>query len=236
MRFRKLSPEERARLAAKEQRELQVQQKDSFELLLELMLRFDLLFELKYTSTSVDGVSGDGDDMNITNNDQRQFLVPAMLETDISSGCSSVLHHEQEVMPLLYCYFTFAEEGAHGGLLPGVIFTRLQAKCACWAQSTSNTEPRLSRYRAEVTFGAQRFELQLLQEECAIMVVMHVYSQPGSIISLLQRTMLDEILAENFPLLTYETNVRDNRSGKYVYSSLPAVLTYVLLISPFSLI
>ena len=43
--------------------------------------------------------------------------------------------------------------------------------CACWAQATSNTEPRLSKHYAEVAFGAQHFELKLVQESCTIAVV-----------------------------------------------------------------
>jgi hypothetical protein len=123
--------------------------------------------------------------------------------------------------PPLCCYFVFKEEGesfarGSGGMLPAVVFTKLQAKCACWAQATSNTEPRLSRHHADVTFGSQRFELKLAQERCTIEVVLRVYSRPDTIISLLREVMLNKILAESFPSLTYDINVRDANSGIYL--------------------
>jgi hypothetical protein len=187
--------------------EEETQWRANFELLVELLLRFDLMFELRDMRKS--------DDF-----DSRLFLVPAMLtKTDTLSAVSR--RKCAPVLPALHCYFVFKEEGASsvrgsGGLLPSVVFAKLQAKCACWAQATSNSEPRLSHHRAEVTFGVQQFDLQLVQESCTIEVVLRVYTQPGAIIYLLQQLMLDEILAESFPSLTYETNVRDSESGNHL--------------------
>ena len=125
----------------------------------------------------------------------------------------------------LRCYFAFKEGGASvgrgsGGLLPVVVFAKLQARCASWAQSTSNTEPRLTRRQAEVTFGAQKFELNLVQEMCMIEVVLRVYSRPDEIVSLLQHVLIAKILAD-FPSISFETNVCDADSGNYL--SLPRV-------------
>jgi GTPase SAR1 family protein len=101
--------------------------------------------------------------------------------------------------------------GGSGGMLPRVIFTKLQAKCASWAQATSNTEPRLSSTHAEVTFGGQKFELHLEQEACAIIALLRVYAEPHVVVSRLKH-MLNEIL-ESFPTLTYELNLRDEATG-----------------------
>jgi hypothetical protein len=146
-----------------------------FELLLELLLGFDLMFELKDvgaedgdredscfddehdTQDSLDGTACDRSD------DNRHFLVPAML-LETSVLCTFPQRGgEAPTQPPLHCYFAFKEEGVSldrgsSGLLPAVVFAKLQAQCASWAQSTSNTEPRLSRRQAQVTFGAQRFE------------------------------------------------------------------------------
>jgi GTPase SAR1 family protein len=243
MRFRGMNEEERERLAAQERTEFEEQQKkreSAFELLLELMLRFDLMFEVKRASDETAKCPSSSNEQSVfvkdetllrsfysgsaervSVNNSRQFLVPAMLgDVDVFSTRRKTLA-TAAAQPVLRCFFVFTEEGAaavhgSGGMLPAVVFTKLQAKCACWAQTTSNTEPRLSRNHAEIAFGGQQFELQLVQKSCAIVAVLHEYSHPEAIISLLQRVMLDDILAESFPTLTYETNVRDSKSGRYL--------------------
>jgi hypothetical protein len=223
--WKKMSPKQRVTFVSREHQKKQEERKDSFELLVDLLLRFDLMFELKTPDTGDTGNAeddiSDGDSASVSG--RRRFLVPAMLgDTDEFSPWRSLAQETSQ--PPLHCYFTFKEEGAEGtstanghrgGLLPAVVFTKLQAKCACWAQSTSNTEPRLSRNHAEVTFGAQRFELRLVQENCTIVAILRAYSHPESVISLLQRIMLDVILAESFPSLVYETNVQDAKSSRY---------------------
>jgi hypothetical protein len=188
-----------------------------FELLLELLLRFDLMFELKDV-----GFDGGGPSDGLQDPlDGRRFLVPAMLvETSVPSAFPR-RGGEPAAQPPLYCYFAFKEGGVSlargsGGLLPAVVFAKLQARCASWAQSTSNTEPRLTRRHAEVTFGAQQFELNLVQERCMIEVVLRTYSRPDEIVSLLQHVLIAKILADSFPSITFDINVRDADSGDYL--------------------
>jgi hypothetical protein len=205
-----------------------------FELLLELMLRFDLMFELK--DVGVDEVGPDNglpaDELGSQDSldgaaseesgDVRRFLVPAMLAETSALTAFPLRGDEAAAQRPLRCYFAFKEGGASldrgsGGLLPAVIFAKLQARCASWAQSTSNTEPRLTRRQADVTFGAQKFELNLVQEMCIIEVVLRVYSQPDEIVSLLQHVLIAKILADSFPSITFEINVRDDgNSGDYL--------------------
>jgi hypothetical protein len=206
-----------------------------FELLLELMLRFDLMFELKDmgvdeggpddglpadelgSQDSLDGVASEG------SGDIRRFLVPAMLTETSALTLTAFPRRGDEAAAQrpLRCYFAFKEGGASldrgsGGLLPAVVFAKLQARCASWAQSTSNTEPRLTRRQAVVTFGAQQFELNLVQEMCMIEVVLCVYSRPDDIVSLLQHVLIAKILADSFPSITFDINVRDADSGNYL--------------------
>eukprot|EP00935_MAST-01C_sp_MAST-1C-sp1_P001260 g1260.t1 len=221
-----------------------------FELLVELMLRFDLIFELRHSETT------SPTDGQVEDEDNRCYLVPAMLE---ELAFSPVLPRggEQE---LLRCHFLFQEReeqeqeqedqdgcdislasvsvseqphrgknnsgsgssrsrssgrGTSGGMLPAVVFTKLQAKCAHWAQTTSNAEPVLSKNFAEVCFGAQRFSLRLAQEQCAIMLELRAYTRPQTIVSRL-KTMVDDILSESFPSLGYSIHVRDVHTGHYL--------------------
>jgi GTPase SAR1 family protein len=204
-----------------------------FELLLELLLRFDLMFELKDVGIdeggpddglpadkmgSQDSLDGAASEESV---DGRRFLVPAMLAETSALAAFLQRGDEAAVQQPLHCYFAFKEGGASldrgsGGLLPAVVFAKLQARCASWAQSTSNTEPRLTRRQAEVTFGAQQFELNLVQEMCMIEVVLRVYSRPDEIVSLLQHVLIAKILADSFPLITFDINVRDADSGNYL--------------------
>jgi hypothetical protein len=200
-----------------------------FELLLELLLHFDLIFELK-DHDHEDDLPGDEHDPihsldRATSSERsvenRRFLVPAMLAETHALSAFPRRGEEVATQLPLHCYFAFKEGGASfdrgsGGLLPAVVFARLQAKCASWAQLTSNIEPRLSRRQAKVTFGAQRFELNLVQEMCMIEVVLRVYSHPVEIISLLQHVLIAKILADAFPSITFDINVRDANSGNYL--------------------
>jgi hypothetical protein len=215
------SGEERAQWATK------------FELLLELMLRFDLMFELKDVTVDKGGPGdslpadelGSQDSLDGAasgeSGDDRRFLVPAMLAETSALTAFPQRGDEAAAQHPLRCYFAFKEGGASlgrgsGGLLPAVVFAKLQASCASWAQSTSNTEPRLTRRQAEVTFGAQQFELNLVQEMCMIEVVLRVYSRPDEIVSLLQHVLIAKILADSFPLITFDINVRDADSSNYL--------------------
>jgi hypothetical protein len=49
-----------------------------------------------------------------------------------------------------------------------------------------------------------------------IEVVLRVYSHPGEIISLLQHVLIAKILADAFPSITFDINVRDANSGNYL--------------------
>jgi hypothetical protein len=204
-----------------------------FELLLELLLRFDLIFELKGLGADeggpVDGLPADevgSQDLfdgaaNEETGDIRRFLVPAMLAETSALTAFPRRGDEVAAQPPLHCYFTFKEGGSSldrgsGGLLPAVVFAKLQARCASWAQSTSNTEPRLTRRHAVITFGAQQFDLNLVQERCTIEVVLQVYSHPDEIVSLLQHVLIAKILADSFPSMTFDINVRDANSGNYL--------------------
>jgi hypothetical protein len=208
----------------------------TFELLLELLLRFDLMFELKDVGVG----AGDPDDGLLADElselssqesldgaaseesgDERRFLVPAMLVETSALSVFPLRGDETAAQRPLRCCFVFKEGGASldrgsGGLLPAVVFAKLQARCASWALSTSNTEPRLTKRQAEVTFGAQRFELNLVQEMCMIEVVLRVYSRPDEIVSLLQHVLIAKILADSFPSITFDINVRDAESGNYL--------------------
>jgi hypothetical protein len=213
--------------------EERVQWAAKFELLLELLLRFDLIFELKGVgvgkrglndSLPTDGLGSqeslDGTDSE-ESGDGRRFLVPAMLAETSALDVFPRRGEETAAQRPLRSYFAFKEGGAplghgSGSLLPAVIFAKLQARCASWAQSTSNTEPRLTRRQAEVTFGAQRFELNLVQEECMMEVVLRVYSQPDEIVTLLQHVLIAKLLADSFPSITFNINVRDAESGNYL--------------------
>eukprot|EP00935_MAST-01C_sp_MAST-1C-sp1_P002625 g2625.t1 len=187
------------------------QSDEVFQLLVELMLRFDLMFELRSGNASTGSLEdADADEYQC-------FLVPAMLTSESSLA---PLHDgtTAAASPPLRCFFAFREEGSvtsHGGLLPSVVFTKLQAKCARWAQSTSNTEPKLSKKCAEVNFGAQRVELELMQESCTIAVVIRSYLHPQAVVATLKQ-MIDDVLTESFPSLEYSIDVRDNATGDFL--------------------
>jgi GTPase SAR1 family protein len=238
----------------------------NFDFLVGLMVRFDLMFELKNAS-------------GLADTNSRRFLVPAMLTDaehhpylpktkstralecffifeeeqkkqtreqlvgEAARGQKAVIQgetkeeeeeeeekekekeeetreaetkeEEEETETLQsYIYSASTSQGGRGGLLPSVIFTKLQAKCATWAQATSNIEPRLSSTHADVTFGAQQFELHLEQEACAIAVVLSVCHKPHVVVARLKQ-MINDVL-ESFPALTYEVNVRDQATGHFL--------------------
>jgi hypothetical protein len=49
-----------------------------------------------------------------------------------------------------------------------------------------------------------------------IEVVLRVYSRPDEIVSLLQHVLIAKILADSFPSITFDINVRDAESGNYL--------------------
>jgi GTPase SAR1 family protein len=187
---------------------------DDVDLLVEVMTAFDLLVELR------------GEQDSATTRARQSFLVPGMLPEE---------PEVPEVAVSARCFFAFCDKGDSASAfarhaepsdampavlraawlplpgrvrkLPSGLFTRLMARAASWNQFTSDVEPDLSRQRAILTFGMQRFELRVDFARRAICfgALSGCHTPLGVVMSL--KGMLDEILEQVHPLLRCDAAV-----------------------------
>jgi hypothetical protein len=205
---------------------------ESPELLIGLMINYDLIFELP-------------------SEHERKFLVPAMLphpsdlvEEVVSGRVVRVHALLEEALPAdaiaeptqplrdwevpnesPACYFVFAEKqyrntavsavGPAGGFIPEGLWFALLVKCARWAQHTDSawSEQHLAEsFRRDVarfSFGSQQFELKLHRAEHAIRLVVlgECEHYPMGVLQRV-RSLVDGTLQLHFPVVQYFVALR----------------------------
>jgi GTPase SAR1 family protein len=174
---------------------------DDTELLVLVMQQFDLMFEIR----------GGGADT-------ASFHVPGMLTASEDAAPSTVERRDCLAQCILVvcrkdCDEPFAEQSRK---LPAGLFPRLQAQAARWNQATSDVPPDLSRAQAAFTFGSQRFELHVdFRKRAIYWTADESCNFPLGMVTSVKR-MLDNILAQVYPLLRCSIGVRSAPDAAWV--------------------
>ena len=96
------------------------------------------------------------------------------------------------------------------------MFSRLQVQAARWNQATSDAPPDLSRVRATITFGTQCFELCVdFQQRAIFWTATESCYFPLGVVTSVKR-MLDNILAQVYPLLCCSVGVHTTPGSAWV--------------------
>jgi GTPase SAR1 family protein len=204
---------------------------ESPPLLIDIMLNYDLMFELP---------SGGGSDFFTS----RRFLVPAMLRdasefagvVDIEFPPESWLVSGSEPA----CFLVFEQgtpEGNRGrglGFIPEGLWFALLVKCARWAQHTDlewAQQYLATSFRRDVarfSFGAQTFELRLhrAQNSIRLLVLGDCCKYPRGVLERV-RAIVDDVLVHNFPSLQYFVALRVHGTDSDTFVDLDTAILQV---------
>eukprot|EP00300_Choanocystis_sp_HF-7_P041744 c8529_g1_i2.p1 GENE.c8529_g1_i2~~c8529_g1_i2.p1 ORF type:complete len:631 (-),score=100.70 c8529_g1_i2:28-1920(-) len=152
------------------------------DLLVQLLVKFDLVSELKESNRKSAG--------------DTSFIVPSMMPNP--SGGTPPFPAPFQVAVLRFCN-QFEEP-----ICPIGVYFRLVSKCVRWCQLTNDFEPQLFLRHADVAFGSQR--VRLLKDEGPSISVHIAGDYAASAIQLIE-ALLQDVLSECYNGLRYTVYV-----------------------------